>query len=753
MMAWIKRLFGQAGRSHDALPNNRQSEMRMNDKQSSETVQPIYFSDQPIHSKKEDRFNRWKFAAQIADTIARRHDPSSIVIGLYGPWGDGKTSTLRLMEKALTEHQHVVVIGFNPWHFQSEEQLLKGFFATLAQALGKSIPTLKEKIGAALKGYGSILSLASISVGSVIQINAGDTAKGLGDALSAVELDDLRSRIENLLAESGKRIVVLIDDIDRLDRVETHAIFKLVKLSASFDHTSYVLSFDDEMVAAAIGERYGDGGYEAGRSFLEKIIQVPLHLPPPDQIQLRQMTFEGVEGALTQVGITLTQEHSDTFAQHFIEGLEERLRTPRHAKLYVNALMFALPILKGEVHPVDLMLIEGLRVAYPKLYIAIRNNPECFLKGGFTEHYEAEMHEKLLAEVLNQSLKGMSDAEKVKIHNLLHTLFPRMRNTSYDSGWDRRWAREQRICSDHYFKRYFAYDVPSGDVADLEVVRFLDSLSGMDEVHQNLTLQEFSNRNAFPHLIRKLREWESEVEPAIARPLALAIARNGSFIPRERGMLISDMTLRQAGILLASLLKRIPMCQEREFLADEICRHVQPLAFGFEYIRQVRHSDKESNHDRLLSVAAEQRICAGLAERIGIYSNETPLYLSSGRDAPRLYFLWNKFGNQEAVTAHLRARFEANPGEVDTFLDTFVGEAWGMEDGLPHRADFDRESYDAIAKLINPEIIVENLRQRYGGELDTPSFHLGRDVSLARRIAHQFVYIHTNLQEQPAKPR
>ena len=67
----------------------------------------------------------------------------------------------------------------------------------------------------------------------------------------------------------------MIDDIDRLDRTETQAIFKLVKLSASFNHTSYVLAFDDEIVAAAIGEKYGQGGLEAGRAFLEKISGPP----------------------------------------------------------------------------------------------------------------------------------------------------------------------------------------------------------------------------------------------------------------------------------------------------------------------------------------------------------------------------------------------------------------------------------------------------------------------------------------------
>jgi predicted KAP-like P-loop ATPase len=80
-------------------------------------VQAQYSSDQPISTKAEDRFNRWPFAERVAKTLADRRDPSSLVIGIYGVWGDGKTSTLRLMQQTLTEHPNVVPVNFNPWHF------------------------------------------------------------------------------------------------------------------------------------------------------------------------------------------------------------------------------------------------------------------------------------------------------------------------------------------------------------------------------------------------------------------------------------------------------------------------------------------------------------------------------------------------------------------------------------------------------------------------------------------------------------
>jgi len=652
------------------------------------------------------------------------------------------------MEVALQDHSQVVVVRFNPWHFQSEEQLLRGFFATIAESLGRSLPSMKEKIGKIFKDYGSLLSLATVSFGNIVQLSPGEVAKGLGEALSTVELDRLRARIENLLAEGGKRVVVLIDDIDRLDRVETQAIFKLVKLSASFSCTSYVLAFDDEIVAAAIGEKYGHGGFEAGRAFLEKIIQVPLHLPPPDEMALRQMTFEGVDTVLSQSGITLSQEQVDAFVRHFVDGLEPQLHTPRHAKLYVNALTFALPLLKGEVHTVDLMLIEGIRVFYPKLYTAIRDNPEYFLRPGGDSQQQHEAHRQQVATIIDGALEGVGVADKGQIRTrLLEVLFPRLSNMGYGYDWDKRWEREQRVCSDKYFRRYFTYSVPPGDVSDIEVSRFLDEIAAMSPADADNVLKAFADRSAIPQLIRKLRNRENEISEAAAHSLALAVARNGMLVPRERAMLMSDWTFRQSAILLAHLLRRVATGETREALADTVIKVVQPLPFGLECLRWIYHDEQKSEEERIISLAGEERISGILAERIRAQAEENPLYQTFGRDAPWLYWFWNKQDGGESVATHLRARFEANPNEVDDFLDTFVGEAWGMESGLPHRADFDRENYEAVSKLIDPDFLMANLKRRYGAELDAPEFYHDSDTPLARRFAHQFAYIHLKVNK------
>lgn len=467
---------------------------------------------------------------------------------------------------------------------------------------------------------------------------------------------------------------------------------------------------------------------------------------------LRKATFEGVDAALSTSGITLSQAHVDAFVREFIDGLETQIKTPRQVKLYVNALTFALPLLKGEVHPVDLMLIEGIRVFYPKLYRAIRDNPEYFLKEPRDDHGQREVHREKVARLIDDALEGVGVQNKESVrNNLIEVLFPRLGNRGYGSEWDKEWAREQRIRSDQYFKRFFTYSIPVGDVSDIDVGKFLEQVATIGGEDANAHIKALSERGAVPKFIRKLRERENEIEKAAAQQLALAIARNGALIPRERAMLASDWTFMQAGILVARLLKRLPIGQERDAFAQGIIQIASPLPFAFECLKWLRHSEDQSETDRIITAEAEVRLGVALANRISAQAAEFPLYLAFGDDAPRLHWLWNKHSSDQTVQHHLRSRFEAIPSEIDGFLETFVGHSWGAESGLPRRGDFGRDAYNAVAALIEPGFIVGIFRDRYGEELDAPEFHQNDDVPLPLRLARQFTFIHLHVETEKAQ--
>lgn len=705
-----------------------------------------FISDEPITGSDQDRFNRAPFAARIADTIARRPDPSSLVIGVFGPWGDGKTSVLKMMEEQLRRHPHVVVIHFNPWHFQSEDQLIRGFFATLADGLDRKLNNAKEKIGKVLKDYGSLLSIGSVVLGGVVTLRPGDAAKGVGEAMSNVGLDELRSRIEAFLAESGKRVVVLVDDIDRLDRTETHSMFKLVKLSAGFNHTSYVLAFDDEVVAAALGERYGAGGHQAGRAFLEKIIQVPLHLPPVDTVSLRLTAFEGVEAALSMAGIELKQAQVDAFIRHFVDGLEPRLSTPRVAKLYTNALMFALPLLKGEVNVMNLMLIEGIRVLYPRLYGAIRDNPSAFLEARRDGGNGFERQPSPFDSLVDGALPDLAQPERESVKDrLLKPLFPRTGNMQYGGEWDNIWAQEQRICATAYFKRYFSYCVPDGDVSDASVTTLLEGVLTADDEGKRSLIEAFVKRRSVDRLVSVLRQRSEQLPPECAAPLARSIVLSGEHFPQERGMTMLTTRL-QAGILVKQLMKRIPAGAARWTEIESALQLATPLPFAVECLRWLRHDAKGEADRNVVEADDDPRMENIVAHRIARAHVEQPTYIQFGPDAPSLLWLWNRV-DAEGCRAAVRHRMDLHAEEVDAYLECHIGEGWEIESGLPVRGRFERRHFDEVDRVVGADYVMDNLRRRYGAEIDAPQEYPPEEWAVFRRVAHQFALIYRHVQK------
>lgn len=697
-----------------------------------------YSSDRPITRREEDRFDRWPFSERITSTIGDRKDPSSLVIGIYGVWGDGKTSVLNLMEEAFKAYGDIILIRFNPWLFESEAQLLKGFFETLADALGKSLTTKVEELGESLRKYGHLLSVAL----------PGASLQALGEELSSVKLDELRERIEHILSESKRRVVVLIDDIDRLDRQEVHAILKLVKLSAGFKNTVYILAFDDEMVASAIGEKYGTGGVGAGRSFLEKIVQVALHLPPADQLALRRLTLEGVDASVRQSGIELSEEQAQEFVYHFGDGLEIRLTTPRQAKRYANALAFALPLLRGEVHPVDQMLIEGIRVFYPKLYTVIRENPDVFLGKSYDGSLE-DKDRKRQADMLDKGLEQLDSVERGAAKELLETLFPRLKKMTYGAGWDERWEREKRIASREYFHRYFQYAVPARDVADQSLERFLETVETADESSVSEAFKHLVSRGAAGRVIDKLRLREDSMNAPAAKRLALAIAWNSSILPREKVFFDFTATFNQVVVLVKKLILRVPKGPERDALTRGLVTDGESLSFAIECFRRIRKTKDEPEDGRIVSVDMEQELGEIVADRIRSLAEKQPPYLAWPKDSNLFFWIWNEHGQPGEVATYLTNRFESHRQEIPAFLGTYVATAWPAK-GVPHKSDFKRSSYDSVSQLIDPEIILGHLKVLYGSGIEASEYYSDRELPFEERVAHQFAFIHRGVKESTA---
>ena len=672
-------------------------------------------ADQPILSSKEDRFGRKQFAHRIADVIATRESDSGLVVGIHGPWGEGKTSVLNMIAERLLTYEKVLVIRFNPWRFPEESLLLHSFFLEIGRTIDASLLTRKERISSTLLKYADALSLVPYAekvVGPFKIVLHGQ---------SNVDLDELKERVKSSLQASEKRIVVMMDDIDRLDKAEIHTVFRLVKLLGDFPNTTYVLFFDERRVADALGEKYvGVGG---GKSFLEKIIQVPLSLPPASRHARRALAIEGLDAALALANYELSQDEARRLGEIFDKGFMNRMTTPRVAKRFGNALTFALPILVGETDIVDMILIEGIRIFYPELYATIRENADVFSPGVMdTVSWMRSADTKALTEeVIKNALKDYSDQDRKAASIVVQALFPRtgamglFRAGAYSPDLIEGRSTEKRIATKEYFPRYFNYGVPSDDISDQDVERFLSRIPGPAVETLVEEFRQLSSDNRAHLLVEKLRNKEDALEPQTAAILALVVALSGNIFPYNHptDRFFGLGTISQASALIRHLLHRIDDLSAREGLAIELARRIEPLPFAYDYSSWMRKMKKTQYSDEMVSVVSEQteqRIKEIVAERIAAFAEVEPIERKYPHDAQQLYQLW-AFADKQSLRNYLQRRINASPSDAVEFISA----AKGIDPNSETSRDWQEDLgwFGFVCDLIPPEQILEALYATY----------------------------------------
>lgn len=182
---------------------------------------PSLVPDQPIKSSVQDQLGRGEFASRLAQQLLDYEDPSCLVLALYGPWGSGKSSLLNLLDKELaagkTHESPPIVVQFDPWNFSNLDQLIAMFFGELEMRVRHSEPRFAKHIEKGLRALSAILAPAElVPVGGPYFAVASRMVKGVADNFrkNKKSLIDIKETINTEFRQCGRRIFVLIDDID-----------------------------------------------------------------------------------------------------------------------------------------------------------------------------------------------------------------------------------------------------------------------------------------------------------------------------------------------------------------------------------------------------------------------------------------------------------------------------------------------------------------------------------------------------------
>jgi predicted KAP-like P-loop ATPase len=326
--------------------------------------EPAASADRPLLNPREDRLGYAPFARALAQGIFAMSAPDGLVVGIYGAWGLGKTTVLNFVEHYLHESQpgEFDVIRFNPWWFSGRVDIAAAFFDQLRGAFLR----WQEH------GDQARLSLERLArvVGAESGLRIGQVAQ-TSDRQS-FDVLELKRELAQTLSDQGRRLLVVIDDIDRLSEGEVAELFAVVKALADLPNVLYLLAFDRDQVANALRDRSG----QSGLTYLEKIVQVPFELPLPERGSLRTLFLEQLRGIVGEIDSELL----DTEALNAVltTGIEPLMKTPRDIVRLTNSLRVTYGAVRGEVNVVDFVALEALRVFEPRVYDRIRARPDLF---------------------------------------------------------------------------------------------------------------------------------------------------------------------------------------------------------------------------------------------------------------------------------------------------------------------------------------------------------------------------------------
>ena len=413
------------------------------------------YNDSPINYYREDKLNIKRFSDSLAESIInlpKRSD--SIVIGLMGGWGTGKSSILNLTETKLKGY--LKVLRFNPWNYYSQQMLFSSFFDELIGCLD-----LNDKISALFQKYKYKIIGAGISLGSTAMPELRLLDNFVPDS-EYKTLNDIKNKLD-VLFKKQEKTVVIIDDIDRLNPTEVKQIFQLVKSLANFPNLIYILAFDKNYVNFALKDwNMDEKSYSHSEDFIDKIIQVPLTIPKFDDEALFNIFKSKFNKVLNNHNVDVSDFNIDKLyamhVSHFFKNIRDINR-------YCNALDFYLYSVDTEIWIYDFALVTLLQIFAKDIYDEIKKNKD--LLTGDSDAYNKDddffgPDAKLEGFLKNIFPDDYDLNEKNMMKHVLSDLFPKVNyvfNFSFTSSSQKDLKRKHcGIMEKEYFDLYFTFD-------------------------------------------------------------------------------------------------------------------------------------------------------------------------------------------------------------------------------------------------------------------------------------------------------
>lgn len=442
-----------------------------------------------------DLLNRGGIIEDLYNTITQYSPKRKFVISLEGKWGSGKTTILNILKKTIRDKNEdiIVIDDFDPWSYNDQGSLFRGMFDTLLSESGikYSISKSKEIVD---NLYNALFNDSNKKKIKALGIYNTDNLK---------QVNKIKAMMNKYLEVNNKRVVFIIDNIDRIEKENITLLFKLVNNILDLEYVTYILSFDDEQI-----KKIMESNLSIDYDYLKKIVQLQVKVPEIDSDVKSRVINVCTDRLLIMYG-----ENTRNLKKYenLNKLLNEVIFDIRDFKRFINSILSFHYKSKRYLNINEILIMELIKINNRELYESIWENKKYFIS--HDKVFDTELFMILDKSKFNEEGKVYFERlfaknENKKYLNVLAAIFPYVnkynRNEQleynenmifYSDGEYAKIIKKRSICSAKFFELYFTHTKNEFIVINELVEIFIKLLNNSDSVEDILELLKSSLKN------------------------------------------------------------------------------------------------------------------------------------------------------------------------------------------------------------------------------------------------------------------
>nr|WP_320023419.1 P-loop NTPase fold protein [uncultured Draconibacterium sp.] len=400
----------------------------------------VWINDKPLVNIESEDFGRKELVNRVVSEINSFSDhESSFTIGIVGPWGSGKTSFIKILQDKVNTGQNII-IDFNPWQYPEETNLTRVFLKEVEKHLCRysfSTNRINDYLNQLFKG----------------NINWWGTLTNL--FIKEKNIRDVHESIKESILDAKKRLIVFIDDIDRLQANEVYEVLTIIRNIGNLPNTVFVLGYDKDYLLDILEDKI-----KHPQRYLSKFFQVEFSLSKITDLKVREELANKLEISFPEFKkdyVASSNEEEFESADALLQSIEivKLLKNKRDVVKLMNVINTTWPILREALVLRIYLQLEILRLKYGNIYSKLKYRDKDFL----IENESAKLYLFKTDVKLDEIVKNSNDRDI--IISTLSSMFP-------NNGRERNLKSIRRV---EKFDSYFQNQLTTSAYEELEQLR------------------------------------------------------------------------------------------------------------------------------------------------------------------------------------------------------------------------------------------------------------------------------------------